>query len=441
LREWPEAVASGESDATNWSLQWCHEYFLNGGREGLLSRRRASEPEVEEEEEEEIKFPSAEELELKIQQIFVAADADGNGVLDRKEFKKVMKLFASELNITVADLRQLMVLADENSDGLIEYHEFVPIALELLQTMYAKMRHAQQERMRQTKAADAASDFLLNGLTRTQLEDAMKEMFRNADTDGSGALDRKEFESCLKSSDLNLTKKQIRALLDEVDNNFDGVIQYSEFIPIAFGLLSEMVSKQMEYDQLPSDEAAAMDYLIELFTDYDADGSGKIHISTLKQAFRDGDIGLSQLQLRALLAEAKADKATGEVDYRAFAKTSAGMIASILKTMTDSERASRVVAARAGSSNVTLFGLTRDAFPEALMQAFAPIDPEGTGRATLDAMASVLAETLGLDDNAINVLCNIAWDFGIDAEGKCDLRLVSNLSFDVLAQMESMRSY
>ena len=352
-----------------------------------------------------------------------------------------MKLFASELNITVADLRQLMVLADENSDGLIEYHEFVPIALELLQTMYAKMRHAQQERMRQTKAADAASDFLLNGLTRAQLEEAMKEMFRNADTDGSGALDRKEFESCLKGSDLNLTKKQIRALLDEVDNNFDGVIQYSEFIPIAFGLLSEMVSKQMEYDQLPSDEAAAMDYLVELFSDYDADGSGKIHISTLKQAFRDGDIGLSQLQLRALLAEAKADKTTGEVDYRAFAKTSAGMIASILKTMTDAERASRVVAARAGSSNVTLFGLTRDAFPSALMDAFSPIDPEGTGRATLDAMASVLADTLGLDDNAINVLCNIAWDFGIDSEGKCDLRLVSQLSFDVLAQMESMRSY
>jgi hypothetical protein len=86
-----------------------------------------------------------------------------------------------------------------------------------------------------------------------------------------------------------------------------------------------------------------MEYLQGLFAEYDADGAGRLHISTLKQAFSDGDIGLSTLQVRALLAEAKVD-AKGEVDYREFAKTSAGMIASILSVMTDSDRAARVVA-------------------------------------------------------------------------------------------------
>jgi hypothetical protein len=127
LRSWPEAAAAGAgADSTSWSLTFAEDYFRNGGREGVLARRRAAaaEDEEEEEEEDEIRFPSPEELELKIQQIFVAADTDGNGVLDRKEFKRVMKLFASELHLQVSDLRQIMVLADENDDGLIEYNEF-----------------------------------------------------------------------------------------------------------------------------------------------------------------------------------------------------------------------------------------------------------------------------------------------------------------------------
>ena len=196
LRAWPEAAAGGAAeDSTAWTMRFAEDYFVNGGREGLLARRRAESAAAGDdaaEEEEPIAFPTPEELEAKIQQIFVAADADGNGVLDRKEFKRVMKLFASELKLQVADLRQIMMLADENDDGLIEYHEFVPVALELLQTMYAKMRHAQQQAKRQSRAADAAQDFLLNGLTRAQLEAALSEMFRAADTDGSGALDRKE---------------------------------------------------------------------------------------------------------------------------------------------------------------------------------------------------------------------------------------------------------
>ena len=246
----------------------------------------------------------------------------------------------------------------------------------------------------------------------------------------------RRFQTCLKASDLGLTKKQIALLLDEVDSNYDGVVQYAEFVPIAFGLLSEMVSKQMEYDQLPADEAAAMDYLQGLFAEYDAEGTGRLHISTLKQAFADGDIGLSKLQLRALLAEAKLD-AKGELDYKEFAKQSAGMIASILSVMTDSSAAARVVAARAGSSSFTIMGLSRDAFPDAMRGAFAAIDPAGSGRAPMDALAELLRGSLGLDDRTVNTICNVAWEGGLDEAGNVDLNFVAMVSFDVLAQMET----
>ena len=58
--------------------------------------------------------------------------------------------------------------------------------------MYAKMRAARAEAKRSARAQAAAQDFLLNGLTKAQLEEALGDMFRAADTDGSGELDRKE---------------------------------------------------------------------------------------------------------------------------------------------------------------------------------------------------------------------------------------------------------
>ena len=196
----------------------------------------------------------------------------------------------------------------------------------------------------------------------------------------------------------------------------------------------------MEYDQLPADEAAAMDYLNGLFVEYDVEGTGRLHISTLKQAFSDGDIGLSRLQLRALLAEAKLD-GRGELDYREFAKTSAAMIAAILSVMTDSARASRVVAARAGASSYTIMGHTRESFPAALRAAFATIDPSGSGRAPLADLAGVLSSSMGFDERMVNVMTNVAWEGGLDEDGRCDLNFLANVSFDVLAQMESMNSY
>ena len=77
-----------------------------------------------------------EEMEAFITDIFMAADADQNGYLDRREFQDVLK--STDLNLSKRDYRKIMIECDENDDGCIEYNEFVPFMVQVLQAFKAK---------------------------------------------------------------------------------------------------------------------------------------------------------------------------------------------------------------------------------------------------------------------------------------------------------------
>lgn len=55
----------------------------------------------------------------------------------------------------------------------------------------------------------------MKGLPRKELEDSIQEIFRGADGDGSGALDRAEFIRCLKESGLGFTRRELNLILSE----------------------------------------------------------------------------------------------------------------------------------------------------------------------------------------------------------------------------------
>jgi Ca2+-binding EF-hand superfamily protein len=422
------------------AVQFGKNYFENGGKETIIAARAAIDEQnnTAEEDGSEVKFPTAEELEAQLEALFQQADKDGNGTLDRKEVRDLMKLFAKELNISVADLRQLTALADTNEDGFVDYHEYVPLATELLQMIYAKMKHEAATAARASRAADASTDFLLNGMNREDLEATIQQLFEEADLDKSGFLDRKEFMKALRENDLGLTKKQIRMLFDEADVNGDGKIQYSSFVPLAFSLLVEMVAKQLEYDQLPADEAAAANYLTSLFSEYDIEGSGRIPLTVLKQAFRESDIGLTTLQLRALLALATVDD-DEQVTYSSFAVKAASMIAAIVNIQVDADKASKVVAARAGASALTVMGMDRHAFRDMLANSFSSIDTTGTGRGAISDIANVLGGDLGMDEKSVSALVNLGRDGGL-VEGTIDLNFVADYAFDTLAQLAQLEA-
>ena len=65
-------------------------------------------------------------------------------------------------------------------------------------------------------------------MAKEELEYLLSDMFKQADTDGSGVLSRQQFSACLRNTELGLSRKEINALMGEADSNHDGVVSYDE---------------------------------------------------------------------------------------------------------------------------------------------------------------------------------------------------------------------
>ena len=166
-------------------------------------------------------------LRERIENMFTTADVENKGYLTRPQFMEVMSSVQGELNMSDADLRHVMSEADENDDGMIDFNEFLPLAFSIFEAIYAKQDlHKHEE-----AAVNQASDLLLHGMTREELEGLLHQLFNRADTEGKGYLDRQQFAKVLKDSDLGFTRREINTLMHQVDENEDGVIEFSEFVP------------------------------------------------------------------------------------------------------------------------------------------------------------------------------------------------------------------
>ena len=74
------------------------------------------------------------------------------------------------------------------------------------------------------------------GMSEEDLVEELTTMFLQADVDGNGVLDKKEFKSLMLNADLGLSKQQIKLLYSQADLQDNASIQYREFIPACIGL-------------------------------------------------------------------------------------------------------------------------------------------------------------------------------------------------------------
>jgi Ca2+-binding EF-hand superfamily protein len=161
------------------------------------------------------------ELETLLRQLFLDHDRDGNGFLDHREFRALLN--SANLGLSSKEVKRILAEADENEDGTIEYAEFIPLAIDLVQAMYMKIDSAADKEESSSAARAAAESHMLHGMPREALESIMGEIFKKADLDGSGTLSRREFNACLKEADLGLTRQEINLIMAEADVDDDGV--------------------------------------------------------------------------------------------------------------------------------------------------------------------------------------------------------------------------
>jgi Ca2+-binding EF-hand superfamily protein len=239
-------------------------------------------------------------LEARIIDMFNAADEEGKGYLSRAQATGVVQNVASELSFSEAQVQYIMTEADENNDGMIDFNEFQPLLLELVQLLIAKQDV--EEKLLQNEAI--VEDRLLHGMDRTTLNQLLLSIFQSADDDQSGFLNRVQFQNALKSADLGLTRKEINGLLHAVDENEDGVISYSEFAPVAFDLCVQIYARQIAHESLPTGEKEIAEYFEQLFSSADVNGAGRLAHHQLGDLLRASDLGMSKVQMHTVLGEA-----------------------------------------------------------------------------------------------------------------------------------------
>ena len=351
---------------------------------------------------------AGEEMQEMILDMFLRADDDGNGYLDRKEFKKVLQ--ESDLGLTKKDIRNVMAECDENEDNVIEYREFMPVMVDLIGAARARDEAEAQREMDEMDAQFEAEDFFLRGMSQEELEGIMKKIFVQHDADGNGVLDRDEFKACLKSSDLGLTRKEINMLLSEADENADGVVNYEEFAPLCFRILVEKFKEDYLQTKALQEAGELESVMLDSFAEKGMGENGKMSRKQVKKVFEEISydfLGLTRVQIVTVMSMAEPD-GTGQVDVPKFVRSAAQMVFKMMDSSKAAERAKAMETMAQTDGAQMLHGMSGDEIKEALQTAFTAVDTEGKGWLTPDQVYDVLrmmgTEQLELSDWELNSL-------------------------------------
>merc|ERR1711988_50577 len=124
-------------------------------------------------------------------------------------------------------------MADTNRDGFIQYSEFC-----------RAIRSLSQDGFPVGQLPDVSN------VSPPELSKYLERLFQIGDKNGDGVLSPSEFETLLRKSGFNFDNMTIRRIMNAVDTNKDGVIQYDEFVPAIMALLRSR-ARQAEGSVMP----------------------------------------------------------------------------------------------------------------------------------------------------------------------------------------------
>ncbi|KAH8074215.1 Ca2-binding protein [Aureococcus anophagefferens] len=130
------------------------------------------------------------DLQELLLKMFQESDDNGNGSLSYDEFYQLME--DADLGLNHSELQLLMSEADENDDQEINYNEFMPVAIDLIQSFKAR-RYAKRTLDAEDKAVDDEALEKLYGPEIEQSVEAAEALFLLADSRSTGCLTRPEF--------------------------------------------------------------------------------------------------------------------------------------------------------------------------------------------------------------------------------------------------------
>nr|ABK21927.1 unknown [Picea sitchensis] len=148
---------------------------------------------------------------------------------------------------------------------------------------------------------------MANPLTEEQIAE-FREAFSLFDRDGDGSITTKELSTVIRSLGQNPTEAEIQDMINEVDTDGNGTIDFREFLDL-------MAHKIKDLD---SDEE-----LREAFKVFDKDQNGYISAAELRHVMINLGEKLTEEEVELMIKEADTD-GDGQVNYEEFVRMMMG---------------------------------------------------------------------------------------------------------------------
>jgi len=140
-------------------------------------------------------------------------------------------------------------------------------------------------------------------LTEDQIAE-FKEAFALFDKDGDGTITTKELGTVMRSLGLNPTEAELQDMINEVDGDGNGTIDFAEFLVLMAKRIKDTDSEEE---------------LKEAFKVFDKDGNGYISAAELRHVMTNLGEKLTDEEVDEMIREADVDN-DGQINYEEFAK-------------------------------------------------------------------------------------------------------------------------
>jgi calmodulin len=204
-------------------------------------------------------------------------------------------------NPTTTEIDKMLTEFDSNRNKEVDFQSFLSLIAK-----YKKTRGPPEKRRIAKGAKKGVS--VTKELTTEEITE-YREMYDLFDEDKSGAIDAEELGKVMRALGHFPTNAEIQKVVDEVDEDGSGVVEFSEFLVL-------MVKYKQTHE--PEDDPDAE--LLRAFQVFDKDGSGYITADELRDFLTRMGEPLTDDEVDDLLRQADLD-GDGQISYEEFVKS------------------------------------------------------------------------------------------------------------------------
>jgi len=317
-----------------------------------------------------------------------------------------------------------MQIADKNSNGMIEYKEFVPIGAEVLYGLLLKQQTVKEINLEEEMLVNQAILVLYNDEIHDLAAIIIKDC-KEIDEDNFGVVPTERVLEVFKKHPGVLTEREYEFLFQRIQTNYPKSYPYNETSNILFGYKVDIIKNGLAENNVTKLEQ----YLRKLFEIFDEEKTGKIPAQTVLEALKKADkILLTQMQLYILRNFVKKDE-NGNVDYIRESKFLAEMIKKFFSPSVLKKQA-QFVEQGAIAQDAYMEGWTREALIAQMNEIFQTYDVDKDKLLDRNEYRKLLKKAeINLNDDEFEVMMQEA---DVNKDGFLDFTEFQGHFFNVL---------